>query len=309
MTAQIIDGKVLAAKVRLEIAADISARTKQGFRQPGLAVILVGEDPASAIYVQRKRQACDEVGIKSIYHHLPSDIQEKDLISLIQKLNIDPTIDGILLQLPLPSHIDDEKVLELINPNKDVDGFHPYNLGRLAQRRPLLRPCTPLGIMVLLDHIQQVYKKRHAVIVGASNIVGRPIALELLLAGSTITICHRFTHDLEKFVRQADILVSAVGKPGIIHGDWIKPNSTVIDVGINRLNDGTITGDVEFDEAAKRAAWITPVPGGVGPMTVAMLLKNTLAAQISNLQINSKPLSSAADEQEKNAGSRGQAAG
>lgn len=278
MTAQLIDGKIAAAKVRAEIAAEIKTRTLQGKRQPGLAVILVGDDPASEIYVNNKRRACEEVGIKSVYHHLPVTITENDLTTLIQQLNEDATVDGILLQLPLPKHIDEEKVLELINPRKDIDGFHPYNLGRLAQRRPLLRPCTPLGIMALLDNIQQVYKNRHAVIIGASNIVGRPMALELLLAGSTITICHRFTENLADYVQQADILVSAVGRPGIIKGDWIKPNATVIDVGINRLPDGRIVGDVEFDTASKRAAWITPVPGGVGPMTVAMLLKNTLTA-------------------------------
>jgi methylenetetrahydrofolate dehydrogenase (NADP+)/methenyltetrahydrofolate cyclohydrolase len=280
MAAKLIDGKALAAKIRAEIASEIKTRMQQGLKQPGLAVILVGEDPASTIYVRNKRQACEEAGIKSVFHHLPADVSEKDLIELIQQLNIDQTIDGILLQLPLPSHINEEKVLELISPKKDVDGFHPYNFGRLAQRRPLLRPCTPLGIMALLDSIQEVYKNRHAVIVGASNIVGRPIALELLLAGSTITICHRFTENLSDYVQQADILVSAVGKPGIIKGNWIKPNATVIDVGISRLNDGSIVGDVEFNTAAERAAWITPVPGGVGPMTVAMLLKNTLAAAL-----------------------------
>jgi len=278
MTAKLIDGKALAAKIRAEIASEVKTRMQQGFRQPGLAVILVGADPASGIYVRNKRQACEEVGIKSVFHHLPIDVSETDLIGLIQQLNEDQTIDGILLQLPLPSHIDEEKVLELINPYKDVDGFHPYNFGRLAQRRPLLRPCTPFGIMALLDNIQQVYKNRHAVMISASNIVGRPMALELLLAGCTITICHRFTQDISDYVQQADILVSAVGKPGIIKGDWIKPGATVIDVGITRLNDGTITGDVEFNVALERAAWITPVPGGVGPMTVAMLLKNTLTA-------------------------------
>ncbi len=274
MTAQLIDGKTLAATIRAEIAAEIKTRKKQ----PGLAVILVGDDPASVIYVQNKRKACAEVGILSIYHHLPSDVSEEKLIALIQQLNNDPAIDGILLQLPLPAHIDSNKVLELIDPHKDVDGFHPYNLGRLAQRRPLLRPCTPFGIMKLLDSIQQEYKNKHAVIVGASNIVGRPMALELLMAGCTITICHRLTQDLATYVRQADILISAVGNPGIIQGDWIKPNATVIDVGMNRLPDGTVTGDVEWEPALKRAAWITPVPGGVGPMTVAMLLKNTVVA-------------------------------
>jgi methylenetetrahydrofolate dehydrogenase (NADP+)/methenyltetrahydrofolate cyclohydrolase len=282
MVAQLIDGKALAAKIRAEIAIHIAARRQQGVRQPGLAVILVGEDPASAIYVRNKQQACDDVGIKSIHHHLPATTSENALIELIERLNNDISVDGILLQLPLPSHIDDNKVLESIAPHKDVDGFHPYNLGRLAQRRPLLRPCTPLGIMALLDNIKEPYKNRHAVIVGASNIVGRPMALELLLAGSTITICHRFTQDLADYAAAADILVSAVGKPGIIKGEWIKPGATVIDVGINRLADGTITGDIEFASAKMRAGWITPVPGGVGPMTVAMLLKNTLLAYSSD---------------------------
>lgn len=278
MTAKIIDGKALATALRSEIKADIQARKERGERQPGLAVILVGEDSASTIYVRNKREACFEVGINSIYHHLPHHISEEQLINLIHELNEASDIDGILLQLPLPEHIDSEKVLEVINPMKDVDGFHPYNLGRLAQRRPLLRPCTPYGIMMLLDSIKQVYKNQHAVIIGASNIVGRPMALELLLAGCTITVCHRFTGDIGCFVREADILVSAVGIPGIIKGDWVKLNSTVIDVGINRLSDGRITGDVEFKSACERAAFITPVPGGVGPMTVATLLKNTLIA-------------------------------
>jgi methylenetetrahydrofolate dehydrogenase (NADP+)/methenyltetrahydrofolate cyclohydrolase len=278
MVAQLIDGKMLAALTRKEVAADIQARKKKGLREPGLAVILVGNDPASNIYVRNKRQACEEVGIKSTYHALAATVSEEELIALINNVNDDLTIDGILLQLPLPLHINSDKVLEAIHPSKDVDGFHPYNLGRLAQRRPLLRPCTPYGIMTLLDHIQQPYKNHHAVIVGASNIVGRPMALELLLAGCTITICHRFTENLKDYVQQADILVTAVGKPGLIKGNWIKIGATVIDVGINRLADGTITGDIEFESASKRAAWITPVPGGVGPMTVATLLKNTLIA-------------------------------
>jgi methylenetetrahydrofolate dehydrogenase (NADP+)/methenyltetrahydrofolate cyclohydrolase len=278
MVAQLIDGKALAAKVRKDIAAQVITRMESGFRQPGLAVILVGDDPASEIYVRNKRLASEEVGIKSVYHHLPATTPEDEVMKLITKLNRDNTIDGILLQLPLPGHIDSEKVLECITPQKDIDGFHAYNLGRLAQRRPLLRPCTPYGVMMLLDSIHTAYKASHAVIAGASNIVGRPMAFELLLAGSTITICHRFTQNLSDFVKQADILVTAVGRPGIIHGDWIKPGSTVIDVGINRLSDGSITGDVEFALARERAAWITPVPGGVGPMTVATLLKNTLTA-------------------------------
>jgi methylenetetrahydrofolate dehydrogenase (NADP+) / methenyltetrahydrofolate cyclohydrolase len=278
MTAQLIDGKVVAAELKAEVREKIQAKMAEGHRQPGLAVILVGEDPASLIYVRSKRLACEEIGIRSFYHALPSHTSEEELTALIDNLNNDPTVDGILLQSPLPKHINADKLFELIHPQKDVDGFHPYNLGRLAQRRPLLRPCTPYGIMVLLHHIHQKYKGSHAVIVGASNIVGRPMALELLIAGSTVTICHRFTHDLHSFVKQADILVSAVGKPHLIKGEWIKEGATVIDVGQNRLANGLLTGDVEFDIAKERAAWITPVPGGVGPMTVAVLLRNTLVA-------------------------------
>ena len=278
MTAQLIDGKALAATIKAEISAIIQSKMAAGARQPGLAVVLVGNDPASAIYVRSKRQACEEVGIRSFYHELPADIKEADLIKLIESLNANPNIDGILVQSPLPKGIDADKLFELIDPKKDVDGFHPYNLGRLAQRRPLLQPCTPYGVMLLLHHIHQKYKGKHAVIIGASNVVGRPMALELLIAGSTISVCHRFTHDLAHFVQQADILISAVGKENLIKGEWIKEGATVIDVGQNRRADGTLTGDVEFDSAKERAAWITPVPGGVGPMTVAVLLRNTLLA-------------------------------
>ena len=278
MTAKLIDGKALASKLRTQITADIKNRIKNGQRQPGLAVILVGEDPASSIYVRNKRAACEEVGIQSFYHPLPDSISQQDLLNLIHQLNQDELVDGILIQLPLPKSIDTNTIIESIDPKKDVDGFHPYNLGRLAQRHPLLRPCTPYGIMTLLNHIGETYENRHAVIIGASNIVGRPMALELLLAGCTITVCHRFTLSLSEYVQQADIVVSAVGIPGIIKGEWIKPDATVIDVGINRLPDGSIIGDVEFHKAKERAAWITPVPGGVGPMTVATLLKNTLTA-------------------------------
>lgn len=278
MTAQLIDGKAVAAQVKTDVKTIIDKKLSEGHRKPGLAVILVGEDPASTIYVRNKREACEQVGIQSTYHHLNSDISEQALLQLIEQLNQDSYIDGILLQLPLPKHIDAEKALEAISPYKDVDGFHAYNLGRLAQRRPLLRPCTPQGVMVLLDHIHQTYKGKHAVVVGASNIVGRPMALELLIAGSTVTICHRFTVDLPYFVKQADILVSAVGKPGFIHGEWIKEGATVVDVGITRLDDGTLAGDIEFAAAKERAAFITPVPGGVGPMTVAILMRNTLIA-------------------------------
>src|SRR3990167_5033818 len=278
MTAQLIDGKSVAASLKATLRERINARIAAGGAQPGLAVILVGEDPASHIYVRNKRQACEEVGILSHHHPFPASVPENALIELIQSLNEDATVSGILVQLPLPKHIDAEKILECIDPRKDVDGFHAYNLGRLAQRRPLLRPCTPQGIMLLLNHIHQIYKGKHAVVVGASNIVGRPMALELLLAGAPVTICHRFTDELAPFVEQADIRVSAVGKPGIIQGQWIKQGATVVDVGITRLADGTLTGDVAFEAAKARAAWLTPVPGGVGPMTVAVLLKNTLAA-------------------------------
>lgn len=278
MTAQLIDGKAIAAQLKTELRQKIEEKLAEGHRRPGLAVILVGNDSASSIYVRNKREACEQVGIQSFYHSLSEDVEEKELLALIHQLNNDSSVDGILLQLPLPKHIHANKMLDHIDPHKDVDGFHPYNFGRLAQRRPLLRPCTPSGIMMLLDHIHQPYKTSHAVVVGASNVVGRPMAFELLIAGATVTICHRFTHDLSYFVKQADILVSAVGKPQMIKGEWIKEGSTVIDVGITRLEDGTLSGDVEFDVAKEKAAYITPVPGGVGPMTVAILLRNTLIA-------------------------------
>ena len=278
MTARIIDGKAIAAAYRARIKAVIAAQKQAGRVPPGLAVILVGEDPASNIYVQNKREACKEVGIASFYHPLPHTVPESELIALIQQLNQDNSVHGILLQLPLPKHINTDKVLEHIDPKKDVDGFHPYNLGRLAQRHPLLRPCTPFGVMMLLEHMQLPLPGKHAVIVGASNIVGKPMALELLAAGCTITLCHSLTADLATHIQQADILVSAVGTPGLIKGAWIKPGATVIDIGITRLADGSITGDVEFAKAQEKAAWITPVPGGVGPMTVTALMQNTLIA-------------------------------
>ena len=278
MTARIIDGKAIAAQVRSEVREAVAARVQAGLRPPGLAVILVGSDPASQVYVRNKRRACDEVGFVSRSHDLPADTSEAALLELIDQLNADPAIDGILVQLPLPAHIDPERIIERIHPDKDVDGFHPYNVGRLALRVPRLRPCTPYGIMRLLEHTGEVFKGRDATIVGASNIVGRPMALELMLAGATVTVCHRFTRDTAEHVRRADIVVAAVGKPGLVRGEWIREGATVIDVGINRLKDGRLVGDVEFEPAAERAAWITPVPGGVGPMTVAMLLKNTLQA-------------------------------
>ena len=278
MTAKLIDGKAIAAEVRRKIKDKIDARRKNGLRIPGLAVVLVGVDPASEIYVRNKCAACDESGLLSSSYNLPDDTTEADLLALIDELNNNDSIDGILVQFPLPAHIDADKVTEQIKPDKDVDGFHPYNIGRLALRRPSLRSCTPRGVITLLEHTKEPFYGRQAVIVGASNIVGRPMGLELLLAGCTVTTCHRFTENLHWHVAQADILVVAVGKPGVVCGSWVKPGATVIDVGINRLEDGSLAGDIEFDSARERAAWITPVPGGVGPMTVATLLENTLFA-------------------------------
>lgn len=278
MTAQLIDGKAIAASLRQDIATRVQQRLGKGKRAPGLAVLLVGNSPASEIYVRNKRRACEEVGFLSRAYDLDASTTERELLELIDTLNLDEEIDGILVQLPLPEHIDPETVLERIHADKDVDGFHPYNIGRLALRMPLLRPCTPYGVMTLLKHTGETFYGREAVVVGASNIVGRPMSLELLLAGCTVTTCHRFTRNLREHVGRADILVVATGKPGLILGDWIKPGATVIDVGINRLEDGSITGDLDFASARERAGWITPVPGGVGPMTVATLLENTLYA-------------------------------
>ncbi len=278
MTAQIIDGKNIAEKLRHEIRLQVKKRIDKGLRAPGLAVILVGDDPASQVYVGHKRKACTAAGIKSVSYDLPASTSQQALLDLIDKLNAAQEIDGILVQLPLPAHIDSETIIERIHPDKDVDGFHPYNIGRLALRLPILRPCTPYGVMTLLESIRQPIRGQDAVVVGASNIVGRPMSLELLLAGCTVTICHRFTKDLAAQVKRADILVVGVGKPGLIKGEWIKPGAVVIDVGINRTTEGKLVGDVEFEAAKKRAGWITPVPGGVGPMTVATLLQNTLYA-------------------------------
>lgn len=278
MSAKLIDGKSLAKSIRMEIRQAVEARSTSGERTPGLAVIMVGNDPASQVYVSHKRNDCREVGIHSFAHDLPGSTSQDELLRLIDRLNADASVDGILVQLPLPAQIDSVAVIERIDPVKDVDGFHPYNVGRLAQRIPRLRPCTPFGVIRLLESIGETFKGRNAVVVGASNIVGRPMALELLLAGATVTICHRFTSDLAAQVVRADIVVVGVGKPGLVKGEWIKPGATVIDVGINRTADGRLIGDVEFDAAQERAAWITPVPGGVGPMTRAMLLVNTLAA-------------------------------
>ena len=278
MPAQIIDGRAIAQNIRNGIEERVTARTEAGRRAPGLAVIQVGVDPASAIYVRNKRNACRAAGILSFEHDLPAETTSAELLNLIDQLNADTTVDGILVQLPLPAHIEPNVIIERILPSKDVDGFHPFTIGRLAQRIPALRPCTPYGIMKMLEAIDVDPKGQHAVIVGASNIVGRPLALELLLAGATVTVCHKFTRDLEAHVGRADILAVAVGKPELIPGKWVKPDSIVFDVGINRLLDGSLQGDVEFAAAAERAAWITPVPGGVGPMTVAMLMHNTLEA-------------------------------
>jgi len=278
MSAQIIDGKAIAAELRQDIKARVEKRLAEGKRAPGLAVVLVGADPASQVYVGSKRRACEEVGFISVAHDLPAGSSETTLLSLIDELNDDPSIDGILVQLPLPAHIGTEKVIERIHPDKDVDGFHPYNVGRLALRQPVLRPCTPRGIITLLEKTGQDIRGMNAVVVGASNIVGRPTSLELLLAGCTVTTCHRFTKDTEAHVRRADLVVVAVGKPGIVKGEWIKAGAIVIDVGINRLDSGKLIGDVDFEAASKNAGWITPVPGGVGPMTVATLLQNTIDA-------------------------------
>ena len=278
MSAKLINGKEIAAQVRQQVAAGVEARKQKGLRAPGLAVVLVGHDPASQVYVGNKRKACEQAGILSLSYDLPEDTSQAALEALVDELNENPAVDGVLVQLPLPSHLDADPILVKIRPDKDVDGFHPYNIGRLMQRKPTLRPCTPAGVITLLDSIGTPYKGQHAVIVGASNIVGRPMSMELLLKGATTTVCHRFTDNLEKFVGEADILVAAVGKPGIIKGEWVKRGATVIDVGINRMDDGKLCGDVDFDAAAERAAYITPVPGGVGPMTIATLLENTLYA-------------------------------
>ncbi|MBG3090744.1 bifunctional methylenetetrahydrofolate dehydrogenase/methenyltetrahydrofolate cyclohydrolase FolD [Proteus cibarius] len=278
MSARIIDGKSIAQTIRSEVAEKVKQRINAGKRAPGLAVILVGDNPASQIYVGSKRRACEEVGFISRSYDLPNTTSEADLLNLIDQLNADNTIDGILVQLPLPAGIDNVKVLERIHPDKDVDGFHPYNIGRLCQRAPKLRPCTPRGIVTLLERCNIPMNGLNAVIIGASNIVGRPMSLELLLAGCTTTVTHRFTKDLRFHVEHADLVVVAVGKPNFIPGEWIKPGAIVIDVGINRLESGKVVGDVDFEAASQRAGWISPVPGGVGPMTVATLIQNTLQA-------------------------------
>ena len=280
MAAQLMDGKKVAEDVLLEVREGVEKLIAHGQRAPGLAVIQVGDDPASKVYVGNKRRACERTGIVSKAFDLPSSTRMDELLALIDRLNADATIDGILVQLPLPQGLDSAAVIERIAPHKDVDGFHPYNVGRLAQRLPGLRPCTPFGVMRLLAAYAIEPKGMEAVIVGASNIVGRPMALELLLAGATVTVTHRFTRDLAAHVARADLLVVAAGKPGLVKGEWVKPGAVVMDVGINRLADGSLAGDVVFESAVERAGWITPVPGGVGPMTVAMLMWNTLQTRL-----------------------------
>lgn len=280
MAAQLIDGKRIAGIVKAEVRSEVEAALARGLRKPGLAVVMVGDNSASAIYVRNKRRACEESGVLSIAHDLPQSTSERELLTLIDELNGDPRIDGILVQLPLPDQIRQALVIDRIDPAKDVDGFHPYNLGRLAQRNPLIRPCTPYGVIRMLDGVGLSVRGLDAVVVGASNIVGRPMSLELLLMGATTTVCHRFTRNLEAQVRRAEVLVVAVGKPGLVRGEWIREGAIVVDVGMNRLPDGHLVGDVEFEAARERASWITPVPGGVGPMTVAMLMRNTLEASL-----------------------------
>ena len=288
MTANIIDGKKIAQETISEIKKSIAKNINDGISPPGLAVVIVGDNPASAIYVRDKRIACEEVGMKSFNHDLPEDTSEKELIELVKSLNNNSEVHGILVQLPLPDHISETKIIESIDPIKDVDGFHPYTIGRLMQRIPVLRPCTSIGVITMLDSIGIDPMGKHAVIVGASNLVGRPLALELLLRGATTTVCHKFTKNLESFVNQAEILAVAVGKIGIIPGNWIKKDAVVFDIGINRDENGKVTGDVDFKTAKEQASWISPVPGGVGPMTVAMLLKNTLIASSINMSDNKK---------------------
>ena len=278
MGAQLLDGKAIAADLREQVRAKVAQRVARGQRRPGLAVVLVGGDPASQVYVRNKRSACETAGLHSEMHVLPADTTEAELLALIDDLNVREAIDGILIQLPLPPQINPDTVTERILPSKDVDGFHPYNVGRLALRQPLLRSCTPKGVMTMLARTGVKLEGLDAVIIGQSNIVGRPMALELLAARCTITVCHSRTKALADKARSADVLVAAIGKPRMVPGDWIKEGAIVIDVGINRLADGTLCGDVDFDAARERASWITPVPGGVGPMTVATLLENTLQA-------------------------------
>jgi methylenetetrahydrofolate dehydrogenase (NADP+) / methenyltetrahydrofolate cyclohydrolase len=274
----IIDGKAVAAKLRQTVALQAREFATRFGRRPGLAVVQVGDDPASTVYVRNKRKGCQDSGIESFAHDLPAGTSEAQLLGLVHALNLDPQVDGILVQLPLPKSLDTNRVTDAIDPAKDVDGLHPLNTGLLAQKRPRLRPCTPYGVIVLAKEYGIALRGLRATVVGASNIVGRPMALELLLAGATTTVCHTGTRDLRAEVERADVVVAAIGKPGAIPGEWIRPGAAVFDVGINRTASGKLAGDVEYEPAAQRAGWITPVPGGVGPMTIAMLLSNVVAA-------------------------------
>jgi len=278
MTSHIIDGKAVALRVTDQVRLDVAARVSAGHPAPGLAVVLVGENAASQVYVRNKRKTTETVGMQSFAFDLPATALEAEVLALVDRLNVDPVVNGILVQLPLPKQIDAERVIERIAPKKDVDGFHPYNIGRLVLKMPTLRPCTPYGCMRLLEETGVSLVGLHAVVIGQSNIVGRPMALELLMARCTVTICHSATRDLPGLVRQADIVVAGVGKAKFVPGAWLKPGAIVIDVGINRTGEGKLCGDVDFDSAKEVAGWITPVPGGVGPMTIAMLLRNTLRA-------------------------------
>ncbi|WP_293373398.1 bifunctional methylenetetrahydrofolate dehydrogenase/methenyltetrahydrofolate cyclohydrolase FolD [Nevskia sp.] len=281
MTAQLIDGKAVAAQVHERVRVAVAARVAAGHRAPALATVLVGADPASEVYVRNKRLTCEKVGIRSVPNHLEATTSEAQLLAIVDRLNDDDSIDGILVQLPLPKHINADKVIERIRPDKDVDGFHPYNFGRLAQKTPTLRPCTPWGCVELLKSTGVPLSGKRALVIGQSNIVGRPMALELLLLGCTVTVAHSRTRDLPEEVGRAEILVVGTGIPDMVKGDWVRESAIVIDVGINRLPSGKLCGDVEFEAACQRAAFITPVPGGVGPMTVAMLMDNTLNAAIA----------------------------
>lgn len=279
-THQILDGKKVSNLIQIDVAEKIAKRVAAGNQPPGLAVVLVGNDEASQVYVNNKIKACQKTGIKSAAHHLPRQTSSKALFALIDELNEDPEVHGILVQLPLPEHISETEVTNRIDPNKDVDGFHASNVGHLVLRQPGLRPCTPRGVMTLLNHYEIDPKGMHCVIVGASNIVGRPLMLEMLFAGATVTICHRFTQDLAAHVKQADLLCVAVGNPDIVDASWVKSGAVVIDIGINRKNNGGLCGDIDFLKAAEKASWITPVPGGIGPMTVATLMQNTYEASL-----------------------------
>ena len=279
---QLIDGKKISKQIKDELKEEVLKLNAAG-KSACLAVVQVGDDPASSVYVNNKKKACAYIGIRSKAYELPESTTEEELVSLVEELNEDDEVNGILVQLPLPEHIDEDKIIRTISPEKDVDGFHPYNVGRLTQRIPALRACTPKGVITMLKSINCELKGINAVIVGASNIVGRPMALELLYAGSTVTVTHRFTKNLRHFVEDADLLIVAVGKPRFIPGEWIKENAVVIDVGINRLEDGKLCGDVDFEHAKERASYITPVPGGVGPMTVATLMENTVQAYFEHI--------------------------